>query len=61
MELAKKSAHCLEYIVVHEMNHLLERLHDDRFKALMYQFFPNWRLYRDEMNAKPLGHEDWEY
>ena len=61
LELAKKSPHCLEYIVVHEMIHLLERLHNDRFRALMNHFLPQWQLIRDELNREPLAHEDWEY
>ncbi len=61
LELAKKSPRCLEYIVVHEMMHLLERLHNDRFRALMNQYLPQWELIRDELNREPLAHEDWEY
>jgi predicted metal-dependent hydrolase len=61
LELAKKSPRCLEYIVVHEMVHLLERLHTDRFRSLMNQFLPQWQLIRDELNREPLAHEDWEY
>ena len=55
LELAKKAKHCLEYVVVHEMVHLLERHHGDRFVALMNQFMPNWRIYKDELNRSPLG------
>jgi len=61
LELAKKSPRSLEYIVVHEMMHLLERLHNDRFRALMNQYLPQWELIRDELNREPLAHEDWEY
>lgn len=61
LELAKKPAHCLEYIVVHELVHLLERSHSDRFMDLMDRFMPQWRLYRDELNRAPLGHEAWGY
>ncbi len=61
LELAKKPVHCLEYIVVHELVHLMERPHSDRFMALMDRFMPQWRLYRDELNRAPLGHEAWEY
>ena len=59
LELAKKPPQCLEYILVHEMVHLLERHHNDRFTALMDRFMPQWRLYRDELNHLPLGHETW--
>ncbi|MBW4621759.1 MAG: M48 family metallopeptidase [Cyanosarcina radialis HA8281-LM2] len=55
LELAKKSPQCLEYIVVHEMVHLLERNHGDRFVALMNKFLPNWRFYKDELNRSPLA------
>jgi predicted metal-dependent hydrolase len=61
LELAKKPPQCLEYIVVHEMVHLLERHHNDHFKELMDRFMPQWRLYRDELNQFPLAHEDWRY
>jgi predicted metal-dependent hydrolase len=43
------------------MAHLLERHHNDRFKALMDRFMPQWRLYRDELNQAPLTHEEWAY
>jgi len=61
LELAKKSPRCLEYVVVHEMVHLLERLHNDNFHSLMNQFLPTWKQYRDELNHVPLAHEEWEY
>jgi hypothetical protein len=61
LELAKKSPRCLEYIIVHELVHLLERKHNERFVALMDQFLPQWRLVRDELNQAPLGHEEWGY
>jgi predicted metal-dependent hydrolase len=61
LELAKKSSQCLEYIIVHEMVHLLERHHNDRFVELMNEFMPQWRLHREELNHSTLGHEDWDY
>jgi len=60
-ELAKKPKECLEYIVVHEMTHLLEPTHNARFLALMDQFMPNWRLRRDHLNLLPVRHEEWAY
>lgn len=51
LELAKKPPHCLEYIVVHEMVHLLEPSHNQRFKAYMDQFLPNWQALKAELNA----------
>jgi predicted metal-dependent hydrolase len=59
LELAKKPPECLEYIVVHELNHLLERHHNENFRALMDRFLPRWRLWRDLLNSEPLGHENW--
>jgi predicted metal-dependent hydrolase len=61
LELAKKPASCLEYILVHEMVHLLERHHNERFKGLMDRLMPQWRTYRQELNRAPLVHEDWAY
>lgn len=58
-ELAKKPPECLEYVVVHEMAHLLEHSHNSRFIALMDQFMPLWRNHREELNQSPLGHEEW--
>ena len=61
LDLIKKPVNCLEYVLVHEMVHLLERLHNDRFKAHMSRFLPQWRLHREELNRAPLGHAEWEY
>ena len=61
LELVKKPPQCLEYIIVHEMVHLLERLHNERFVALMDEFMPKWRLHRSELNQSPLAHEEWGY
>lgn len=61
LELAKKPGGCLEYVLVHELVHLLERHHNERFVALMDRFFPHWRALRDQLNRSPLAHEDWGY
>jgi predicted metal-dependent hydrolase len=61
LELVKKPLHCLEYIIVHEMVHLLERHHNDRFRAYMNNFMPLWQYYREELNRAPLGHGVWDY
>lgn len=61
LELAKKPIRCLEYIVVHEMVHLLERHHNEMFVAHMGRFLPQWRSLRDQLNSFPLRHERWEY
>lgn len=60
-DLAKKPPECLEYIVVHEMVHLLEPTHNSRFIALMDRFMPKWRFYKDQLNRLPVRHEDWIY
>ena len=60
-ELAKKPNECLEYIVVHEMAHLLEPTHNARFIAMMDRFMPSWRLRREQLNRLPVRHEEWEY
>ena len=61
VELAKKPVSCLEYILVHEMVHLLARRHDERFRDLMEELMPQWRLRRDELNQAPLSHQEWKY
>ena len=61
LELAKKPVSCLEYIVVHELCHLLERNHNDRFTALMDKYLPTWRMSRKELNSEPLANECWGY
>ena len=58
-ELAKKNPRCLDYIVVHELTHLLERGHGERFVALMNENMPDWRTRRDELNEAPLAQESW--
>jgi len=59
VELATKHPDCLEYIVVHEMAHLIERTHGPRFIKLMDELLPSWRRRRDELNAAQLAHEAW--
>jgi predicted metal-dependent hydrolase len=61
LELAKKPPQCLEYLVVHELAHLLACHHDDRFIAMMDEHLPPWRSYRKKLNATPLAHESWSY
>ena len=60
-DLAKKPSECLEYLVLHEMIHLNEPTHNNRFMILMEQFMPNWRFYRTELNRLPVRHEEWAY
>lgn len=54
LELAKKSIQSIEYIIIHEMVHLLERHHNEKFMAYMDKFMPQWRFYKDELNKQPL-------
>lgn len=61
LELAKKPVECIEYIIVHELVHLLERTHNDKFIGYMNEFMPKWRFYRDELNRLPFSHTDWKY
>ncbi len=60
-ELAKKPKNCLEYVVVHEMAHLIEPTHSPRFLALMDRFMPHWRNTRELLNRLPARHERWSY
>ena len=60
-ELAKKPPQCLEYLVVHELMHLLEPTHNARFIALMDKFMPDWQRHRELINQLPLRHEAWKY
>ena len=60
-DLAKKPLPCLEYIVLHELAHLLERHHNERFTGLMNRHMPDWPQRRQLLNGAPLGHEDWGY
>lgn len=59
LELAKKHPHSLEYVVVHEMAHLLERNHGERFTKLMDSLMADWRIRRDVLNSAPLADEAW--
>lgn len=59
LELAKKPIECLEYVLVHELVHLLERHHNDRFKAYMDKYLPHWQQCRDILKHEPLENEDW--
>ncbi len=61
LELVKKPIHCLEYLVVHEMAHLIERSHNDRFVRIMDTHLPQWRLHRQTLNSEPLAHDTWSY
>jgi len=59
LELAKKSVESLEYVVMHELVHLIEKHHNDRFMAISDEHLPRWRSIRAELNCLPLAHEAW--
>jgi predicted metal-dependent hydrolase len=61
LELAKKPLECIEYIVVHEMVHLLERTHNVHFIANMDKSLPQWRYIKEELNRLPVSHAEWRY
>ena len=58
-ELAKKPLSCLEYVVLHEMIHLVEPGHTDRFRLLLARAMPGWRMRSDELNRLYLADEAW--
>ncbi len=60
-ELAKKPLACIEYIIVHELVHLLDPTHGDRFVSLMDTNLPDWRQRRELLNKSPLANESWNY
>ncbi len=57
----KKPFHCIEYIIVHELAHLLERSHNGNFIAIMDHFLPEWKHLKNELNKLPISHLDWVY
>ena len=59
-ELVKKPKDLLEYVVVHEMLHLIAPSHSEQFLALMSKHYPSWREARAELNELPLGAESWK-
>ena len=60
-DLGNKPRQCLEYIVAHEMAHVLEPTHNARFLALMDRLMPQWHEYREQLNRLPVCHEKWTY
>jgi len=61
LELVKKPPECLDYMLVHELVHLLERHHNERFKAHIDRLIPSWRERRNLLNSLPLAFENWSY
>lgn len=60
-ELAKKPPECLEYVLVHELVHLLEPTHNARFVSLMDHYMPKWQFHRQMLNRLPVRREAWSY
>ena len=60
-ELVKKSPECLEFVVVHELVHLLERHHNAKFYAHMDNYLPMWREVKKQLNQEHLAHEHWQH
>ncbi len=61
LELAKKPEYCLEFIIAHEMTHLLEKKHNERFKEHMDTYIPRWKQIKEELNRSALSYERWDY
>ena len=55
LELIKKPQDCIEYVLAHELTHLLERTHNDVFQAYMDRHIPKWKSFRKELNELPVG------
>lgn len=60
-ELIKKPHACIEYVLVHEFCHMIEKKHNDKFLELMDMYMPKWRMYKEELNRMPLAYEKWIY
>lgn len=58
LQLAKKTPECLEYVIVHELMHLVERSHNEKFVALMDEYLPNWREIQKSLNGQILDYMD---
>lgn len=61
LELIKKPVHCLEYVLVHELIHLLEKKHSDKFQEHMNKYLPKWKQLKQELNKAPLSYSNWSY
>ena len=59
-ELAKKPIELVEYVIAHEMTHLIIPNHGPQFVSIMDRVMPTWKHLRDELNALPLRHESWK-
>ncbi len=61
LELAKKPIICLEYVILHELIHLIERHHNDNFLAHIKKYMPQWKFHKDKLNRLPINHSNWKY
>lgn len=61
LELAKKPIPYIEYVLIHELIHLTEKRHNEKFTKLMTTYLPNWRSAKEELNSLILSHEEWSY
>ncbi len=60
LELAKKPKVCISYVVLHELIHLIEKNHSEKFVEILDSLMPNWNAIRDELNMYPLSHTNWK-
>lgn len=60
LELAKKPPACIEYVVVHELVHLIEKKHSEKFVALVAKYIPKWKSLKDELNSFILSYDEWK-
>src|SRR3990167_9349546 len=60
LELIKKPERCIQYVVVHELIHLIEIKHNDKFVELINKYLPKWRSEKDELNQLILSYEEWD-
>lgn len=61
LELVKKPVSCIQYVVVHELIHLIERKHNDKFIGLIDKYLPKWRSEKDELNRQILSYDEWDH
>lgn len=61
LELAQKPLVCLEYVIVHELLHLIEKKHNDVFISLLSKYIPKWRSIKEVLNRFPVSHAEWKY
>jgi len=61
LKLAQKPKSCIEYVIVHELLHLIERSHNNRFVKLLDKYMPNWQHEKDKLNRQILSPEEWSH